>query len=83
VWKTNLFGHLSTEGCLRSNFSIFPLAPMIVLPSPRGVYGRVTLIESTLANLPTYYLSLFPIMGSVAARIEKLQQDFLWGGMGE
>jgi hypothetical protein len=45
--------------------------------------GRATLIKSTLANLPTYYLSLFPILGSVATRIEKLQRDFLSGGMGE
>jgi hypothetical protein len=45
--------------------------------------GRVTLIKSTLANLPTYYLSLFPLLGSVAACIEKLQRDFLWGGIGE
>jgi hypothetical protein len=30
--------------------------------------GRLTLIKSTLSNLPTYYLSLFPI-----------QRDFLWG----
>jgi hypothetical protein len=26
---------------------------------------------------------MFPIAGSVAARIEKLQRDFLWGGIGE
>jgi hypothetical protein len=39
--------------------------------------GRVTLFKSTLVNLPMYYLSLFPILGSVAARIEKLQRDFL------
>jgi len=45
--------------------------------------GRVTLIKSTLSNLPTYFLSLFPIPSSVANRIEKLQQDFLWGGIGE
>jgi hypothetical protein len=45
--------------------------------------GRVTLIKSSLANVPTYFLSLFPIPGSVASRIEKLQHDFLWGGMGE
>ena len=34
--------------------------------------GRVTLIKSTLSNLPTYFLSLFPIPASVAKRIEKL-----------
>jgi hypothetical protein len=28
-------------------------------------------------------LYLFPIPGSVASRIEKLQRDLLWGGMGE
>jgi hypothetical protein len=43
----------------------------------------VTLIKSTLSNLPTYYMSLFPIPVSVASCIEKLQRDFLWGGMGE
>lgn len=41
------------------------------------------MIKSTLSNLPTYYLSLFPISATVAQRIEKLQQDFLWGGMGD
>jgi hypothetical protein len=45
--------------------------------------GRLTLIKSTLSNLPTYYLSLFPILATVAQRIEKLQRDFLWGGMGD
>jgi hypothetical protein len=39
--------------------------------------GRVTLIKSTLSNLPTYFLSIFPIPSSVANRIEKLQRDFL------
>ena len=41
--------------------------------------GRVTLIKSTLSNLPTYFLSLFPIPASVANRIEKLQWNFLQG----
>lgn len=41
------------------------------------------LIKSTLSNLPTYFLSLFPIPASVAGWIEKLQRDFLWGGLGE
>jgi hypothetical protein len=45
--------------------------------------GRVTLIKSTLSNLPTYYLSLFPVPVSVANRIEKIQRDFLWVGMGD
>jgi hypothetical protein len=39
--------------------------------------GRVTLIKSTLFNLPTYYMSLFPIPVCVASRTEKLQRDFL------
>jgi hypothetical protein len=33
--------------------------------------------------LPTYLLSLFPIPASAANCIEKLQRDFLWGGIGE
>jgi hypothetical protein len=45
--------------------------------------GRVTLIMSTLSNLPMYFLSLFPIPTSVANSIEKLHRDFLWGGVGE
>jgi hypothetical protein len=35
--------------------------------------GRITLINSTLSNLPTYFMSLFPLPASVANRIEKLQ----------
>jgi len=45
--------------------------------------ARVTLIKSTLSNLPTYFMSIFPIPTHVANRIEKLQRDFLWGGIGE
>jgi hypothetical protein len=41
--------------------------------------GRLTLIKSTLSNLPTYFLSLFPIPADVANRIEKIQRNFLWG----
>uniref|UniRef100_A0A2N9FK77 Transposase MuDR plant domain-containing protein n=1 Tax=Fagus sylvatica TaxID=28930 RepID=A0A2N9FK77_FAGSY len=45
--------------------------------------GRLALIKSTLSNLPTYFLSLFPILVSVAKRIEKIQKDFLWKRLGE
>ena len=34
--------------------------------------GKVTLIKSTLSNLPTYFLSLLPIPIKVANRMEKL-----------
>jgi hypothetical protein len=36
--------------------------------------GRVTLIKNTLSNLPTFFLSLFPNLASVANRIEKLHR---------
>jgi hypothetical protein len=45
--------------------------------------GRLTLLKSTLSSLPNSYLSLFTILKHVAARIEKLQRDFLWGGLGD
>jgi hypothetical protein len=45
--------------------------------------GRLTLIKSTLSNLPTYLLSISPIPSSVANRLEKLQRNFLWGGTNE
>lgn len=41
------------------------------------------LLNSTLPSLPSYYMSLFTLPTSMANRIEKLQQNFLWGGMGE
>jgi hypothetical protein len=34
--------------------------------------GRVTLIKSTLFNLPLYFMSLFPLLAGGATRIEKL-----------
>jgi hypothetical protein len=40
--------------------------------------GRITFIKSTLSNLLTYSVSLFPLPIIVANRIEKLQCDLLW-----
>jgi hypothetical protein len=45
--------------------------------------GRVALIKSTLSNLPTYLLSLFPVLADVAKRIEKIQRYFLWEGLND
>jgi hypothetical protein len=45
--------------------------------------GRVILIKSILSNLPMYFMSHFPLYVGVATRIEKLQRDYLWGGLGE
>jgi hypothetical protein len=45
--------------------------------------GRVTLIHSTLLSIATYYLYLFLIPVSVAKRLERLQREFLWSGMGD
>ena len=44
---------------------------------------RLTQIKSILFNLPNYYLSFFPIPIGFANQIEKLQRDFLWGGVGD
>lgn len=41
--------------------------------------GRFTLIKSTLSNLPIYVMSILRIPVLVAARIEKMLRNFLWG----
>ena len=42
--------------------------------------GRLTLVKNTLSSLPIYFMSLFVIRRKVAAKLEKIQRDFLWGG---
>jgi hypothetical protein len=42
----------------------------------------LTLIKSILSNIPTCFL-LFPIPVSMAQRLERLQRDFLWSGIGD
>ena len=44
---------------------------------------RITLIQSCLTHMPCYFLSLFKIPASMATKIERLQRDFLWSGVGE
>ena len=41
--------------------------------------GRLVLLKSTLLSLPTYYLSMFTILKVVAATLESIQRNFLWG----
>ncbi|KAK2642706.1 hypothetical protein Ddye_024469 [Dipteronia dyeriana] len=41
--------------------------------------GRLVLIKSVMASIPTYFFSIFKISASVANKVEKLQRDFLWG----
>jgi len=43
--------------------------------------GKVTLLKNILSSLPTYFLSILPILGKIANRMEKLQRDFLWSSM--
>jgi hypothetical protein len=45
--------------------------------------GRLTLLKSTLSSMPTYFMSLFPIPIKVARKIELLQWNFLWDGLGD
>ena len=45
--------------------------------------GRITLIQSGLSHIPSYFLSLFKIPVSIASKIEKMQRDFLWSRAGE
>ena len=41
---------------------------------------RQLLIKSTLSSLSIYFVSLFVTPKRVAARLEKIQRYFLWGG---
>jgi hypothetical protein len=41
--------------------------------------GRITLVKSTLSNLPMYFMSLYSLLVGVANCVEKRQCDFLWG----
>ncbi|RVX22450.1 putative ribonuclease H protein [Vitis vinifera] len=45
--------------------------------------GRITLIQSCLFHIPSYFLTLFKIPVYIASKIEKMQRDFLWSGARE
>ena len=45
--------------------------------------SRITLIQSCLMHILSYFLSLSKILASIASRIEKMQKEFLWLGFGE
>ena len=41
--------------------------------------GRVTLIQSILTSIPTYFLSFFKIPRRVVEKLIRIQRNFLWG----
>ena len=45
-------------------------------------WGRITLIQFCLTHMPYYFLFLFKLPALMAAKIERLQRDFLWSGIG-
>ena len=45
-----------------------------------SIGGRITLIKSSISNLPLYYMSLFPIPKGVVEKINKITRAFLWSG---
>lgn len=42
--------------------------------------GRITLIQSTLASMPIYFMPVLSMPKRFRLRIEQIQRDFLWGG---
>lgn len=45
--------------------------------------GRLTLVQSVLSTLPTYYLFLFRIPASIAKRLKQSMRNLLWEGVSE
>ena len=41
---------------------------------------RLTLIWSTLANLPIYFMFVLTLPRTIKLRLKQIQRDFLWGG---
>ena len=45
-----------------------------------SIGGRVTLINAALTTIPIYFFSFFRVPSRIAARLEAIQRQFLWGG---
>ncbi|RVW46701.1 hypothetical protein CK203_113650 [Vitis vinifera] len=45
--------------------------------------GMITLLHFFLSHIPSYFLSLFKIPASMAAKVKRMQRDFLWSGVRE
>lgn len=45
--------------------------------------GILTLIQSVLGNLPTYYNSILVSLEGVIEKLERIHRMFLWGGSDE
>lgn len=42
--------------------------------------GRLTLVNSVLSVIPTYWMSIFRLLGWVIKDIDHIRRDFLWSG---
>lgn len=45
-----------------------------------SIGGRTTLLKASLASLPLYYLSCFPVPKGIIDKINKFQRQFFWCG---
>lgn len=45
-----------------------------------SIGGRLTLVNSVLTALPTYWMSLFRLPSWVIKEINRIRRDFLWSG---
>lgn len=45
-----------------------------------SIRGYLTLIKSSLSNLPLYYMSLYPIPQGIIKKLTTIQCKFLWSG---
>nr|GEV56215.1 probable receptor-like protein kinase At1g49730 [Tanacetum cinerariifolium] len=69
------------HGCLTSAYGLVLVNGSLTWKSKTLSYGgRLTLLKSVLGALGVYYFSLFKPPKSVITYLEKLRQNFFWGG---